>query len=59
MRCPNFAFAETERKTAHYYGPFAQAGMLRSTLSEMPKEIRYFIVGWKAGKIKGRALQII
>ena len=36
--CPSFGFAEQKEDGAHYYGPFAQAGMLRSTLAEMRKK---------------------
>ena len=39
INCQGFAYVGTGKDDgAHYYGPFAQAGMLRSTLLEMRKK---------------------
>ena len=40
---PKFRLCRNKREDgAHYYGPFAQSGMLRSTLSEMRKKFEFF-----------------
>ena len=50
---PRFRLCRNKKEDgAHYYGPFAQAGMLRSTLSEMRKKFGILLADAKPIKLK-------
>ena len=50
---PKFRLCRNKKEDgAHYYGPFAQAGMLRSTLSEMRKKFGILLSDAKPMKMK-------
>ena len=50
---PRFRLCRNRKNDgAHYYGPFAQAGLLRSTLSEMRKKFGILLHDAKPEKIK-------
>ena len=50
---PKFRLCRNRKEDgAHYYGPFAQAGMLRSTLSEMRKKFGILLSDGKPVKLK-------
>ena len=50
---PRFRLSRNRKNDgAHYYGPFAQAGLLRSTLSEMRKKFGILLHDAKPEKIK-------
>ncbi len=50
---PRFRLCRNKKEDgAHYYGPFAQAGMLRSTLSEMRKKFGILLSDVKPLKLK-------
>ena len=50
---PKFRLCRNKKNDgAHYYGPFAQAGMLRSTLSEMRKKFGILLNDAKPTKLR-------
>ena len=50
---PRFRLCRNKKEDgAHYYGPFAQAGMLRSTLSEMRKKFGILLADAKPIKLQ-------
>ena len=50
---PKFRLCRNKKEDgAHYYGPFAQAGMLRSTLSEMRKKFGILLADARPSKLE-------
>ena len=56
---PKFRLCRNKREDgAHYYGPFAQSGMLRSTLSEMRKKFGILLSDAKPIKLESGKYQL-
>lgn len=56
---PRFRLCRNRKNDgAHYYGPFAQAGFLRSTLSEMRKKFGILLSDAKPVRLKGGRVRL-